>query len=318
MSRVKRIFAGLFGAGSLATWFFRETIKTWFFDHIVHMASPVLGILAEYGPPASFAVICVYLIGGFDRIINFFGETQPNEQNDIMSLRQLFMHIDPRVIMDEKVRDTTGREIADSCASGKLASWGRRIDRSRGRLSLTPIPPEHWQKIKYTYWFLHDEDAQPLDFNSYSGVPGVAPHQYADVRFNREQALKLWSAALQKPYPDTPLASFVTQVLGTAAWLSETPGQADRLLSLLSKIGQEAALSTVTVWGRKSNDLSAIVGLKNNLEPIPASYWTTHVVDEIQFLETKIGRTRHLWYTATNAFEDLHLSSSNIRNVKWS
>jgi hypothetical protein len=74
----------------------------------------------------------------------------------------------------------------------------------------------------------------------------------------------------EREFPDMSLEACVTSVLGTSNWYSGIPGQADRLLNVIEKIPQEAALSRLTLWGRR--DLGSgfsLVGIKNNLEPIP-------------------------------------------------
>ena len=92
--------------------------------------------------------------------------------------------------------------------------------------------------------------------------------------------------------PDMPLRVCVTSVLGTSSWYSGMPGQADRLLDLIGKLSQEAALSRLTVWGRRELGSGfSLVGIQNNLEPIVPEYWSNHLIDELQFLE-KEARTR--------------------------
>jgi hypothetical protein len=121
-------------------------------------------------------------------------------------------------------------------------------------------------------------------------------------------------AGSSNPSPDLTLKVYVEEILGTASWISSTPGQADRLLDLLSKIPQDAALSRLTVWGRKSmGGVFTMVGIENNLEPIPPSYWSNHVIDEIQFLEDRRGRTRTTLYDTSDSYEDLHLSRTQLK-----
>jgi hypothetical protein len=113
--------------------------------------------------------------------------------------------------------------------------------------------------------------------------------------------------------PDMTLMECVTSLLGTPNWYSGIPGQADRLLDLLQNLSQEAALSHLTIWGRRNigSGLS-MVGIKSNLEPIAPQYWSTHVIDEIQFLENREGRSRGILYETHDAFIDLHVCKQQI------
>lgn len=117
--------------------------------------------------------------------------------------------------------------------------------------------------------------------------------------------------------PDITLESCVASLLGTSNWYSQVPGQVDRLLDLLGKLSQEAALSHLTIWGRR--DLGSglsLVGLKNNLEPTTPEYWSNHKIDEIQFLKDRKGRSRGALYETSDAFIDLHPSSRQVEKIR--
>jgi hypothetical protein len=47
---------------AIVDWFTRETIKTVFFDRVVHTMSPNADALIEYGPPLAFAAVGLYLL----------------------------------------------------------------------------------------------------------------------------------------------------------------------------------------------------------------------------------------------------------------
>jgi hypothetical protein len=143
----------------------------------------------------------------------------------------------------------------------------------------------------------------------------VLASRWLRPKFHRKPAvaIQVSVAASEVPYPDLPLKEYVTAVLGTASWVGSTPGQADRLLDLLAQIPQKAALSRLTVWGRRSMGSGfALVGIQDNLEPIPSAYWSNHVIDEIRFLEDQRGRTRTTLYNTADSFEDLHLSRCEL------
>ena len=115
--------------------------------------------------------------------------------------------------------------------------------------------------------------------------------------------------------PDMTLEACVTSVLGTSNWYSGIPGQADRLLDLIGKLSQEAALSHLTIWGRR--DLGSgfsLIGIRNNLECIASGYWSTHVIDELRFLEHE-ARSRGSLYETNDAFTDLHVSKRQIEKL---
>src|SRR6266487_4084224 len=69
---LSRILGGLFSLGSIASWFCRETIKAWFFERVVHMSDPFIGSLVEYGPPAAFALLGLWLLGAHTKIFGAF------------------------------------------------------------------------------------------------------------------------------------------------------------------------------------------------------------------------------------------------------
>ena len=58
------ILAALSGIAFFASWFWRELVKTAFFDRVLHMVTPGTDALLEYGPPLAFAALTVYLLVG--------------------------------------------------------------------------------------------------------------------------------------------------------------------------------------------------------------------------------------------------------------
>ncbi len=58
----KNITTFLSAVFAVSTWFGRETIKAWFFDGVLHMVTPSNFLVFEYGPPAIFAVLTLYLL----------------------------------------------------------------------------------------------------------------------------------------------------------------------------------------------------------------------------------------------------------------
>jgi hypothetical protein len=109
------------------------------------------------------------------------------------SIRELFFHIRPDAIGDppSAVWEAVGRDVIDKFSTGQLKVWGRRIEDSR-RLSLAEIPAQEWQRAKFTYWFLKEDNGVSLNVDCYRPTRGSAPFQYADLRVCRAQALTVW------------------------------------------------------------------------------------------------------------------------------
>jgi hypothetical protein len=124
------------------------------------------------------------------------------------------------------------------------------------------------------------------------------------------------SARLERSSPDMSLKAAVTKLLGSPHWFNGEAVQAERVMDLLEMLPREAALSNITIWGRRSlGSGHTLFNIHNNLEPIPSGYWTTHMIDEIQFLENQESRSRGTLYETHDAFIDLHLSSRHLENI---
>ena len=59
---LRNMFAFLNGLAAMVTWFFRESIKSWFFDKVVHQMNPWESALIEYGIPVAFGGTCIWLL----------------------------------------------------------------------------------------------------------------------------------------------------------------------------------------------------------------------------------------------------------------
>jgi len=107
------------------------------------------------------------------------------------SIRELFLHIRPDLVdePDAELLKGVGKAIADQASIGALKTWGREITRDRRRLSLAPIPAEHWRDVHFTMWFLSNDDDGLDDIECKSAAE---VRHYASIKFNRRQALKIW------------------------------------------------------------------------------------------------------------------------------
>jgi hypothetical protein len=60
----RKVKGCLYAIGAVLLWFFRGTIESWFFDKILQIVEPHprWSDLVEYGPPAVFAGVALYLL----------------------------------------------------------------------------------------------------------------------------------------------------------------------------------------------------------------------------------------------------------------
>jgi hypothetical protein len=108
-----------------------------------------------------------------------------------MSIRDLFFHVHPHPFAGEEDKEAVGREVIEKFAIPLLSAWGQRIQSSR-RLPLTLIETSEWQRAKFTYWFLEEGNEQSMHVEVRPSVSGVLPHQYGNIRVNRQQAENIW------------------------------------------------------------------------------------------------------------------------------
>jgi hypothetical protein len=111
-----------------------------------------------------------------------------------MKFRELFFYLDPDVLNAErKAWHKVGREVLDGLSTGQLDCWGRRITSvRRGPLEL--VDRAYWAGAHLTYWFLK-EDGEQNDHARASTI--LANVEYADLRVNRAQVMRLWPNPLR-------------------------------------------------------------------------------------------------------------------------
>jgi len=108
-----------------------------------------------------------------------------------MSIRELFFHIHPEPFTDEPDKVSVGREVIEEFSIPRLSVWGQRLEGSK-RLPLAAIDSQEWQRAKFTYWFLDEGNEQSLHVECSPLMPGVLPHQYANLNVNRSKVETIW------------------------------------------------------------------------------------------------------------------------------
>lgn len=195
----------------------------------------ISNITDEYIAPVLVSAVVVWIIWHIFRWINKSPqdiepraatfETISKSLSPDWSLRDLFIHVDQDVLLEEKtLRDAVGREISDKCSSNHLQAWGKLI-RNGKRNSLAPIPREHWENVEYTFWFLKEDDGQSLEMRSASSQRGGAFREYAGILVNRAQALTIWTTP--NPVPLHEAARLMYEALRglTIAHIAEREGK---------------------------------------------------------------------------------------------
>ena len=122
-----------------------------------------------------------------------------------MTIRDLFLHIDPGVLeaapsQRELVRD----EVIETLSLARIKCWGRLVvatgwtDGSGVTSSpLTVILPTRWSMGRLTMSFLEEGSDQLIHFEG--GHPRGAPNHWADLRVNRAQVEAVWPPASAGP-----------------------------------------------------------------------------------------------------------------------
>jgi len=122
---------------------------------------------------------------------------RPKPQPD-MTIRDLFLHIDPGVLeaapsRRERVRD----EVIKALSLARIKCWGRLVvavgwTDGAGVTSspLTEILPTRWSMGRLTMSFLEKGADQLIHFEG--GHPRGAPNHWADLRVNRAQVEAVW------------------------------------------------------------------------------------------------------------------------------
>jgi hypothetical protein len=59
---IRHVFGAITAIAAGVWWVLRETFKAWFFERVIHMSVPYAEQLVEYGPPALFALLTLWLL----------------------------------------------------------------------------------------------------------------------------------------------------------------------------------------------------------------------------------------------------------------
>jgi hypothetical protein len=114
------------------------------------------------------------------------------------SIQELFYYLRPNLSPSGPTEfwDEVGGDVLDKLSSGELHAWGREIVRGPTTTfhGLALIDPAYWRTARFTYAFLLDEHER--DAHATQHGPSTLP-DYADLRVNRENAVKLWPHPLR-------------------------------------------------------------------------------------------------------------------------
>jgi hypothetical protein len=114
------------------------------------------------------------------------------------TIHELFYYLRPNLSPNGPTGlwDEVGSDVLDKLSSGELRAWGREIVRGATTIlhSLAPIDPGYWRAARLTYVFLLDDHER--DVHATQHAPSTLP-DYADLRVNRENAVKLWPHPLR-------------------------------------------------------------------------------------------------------------------------
>lgn len=106
---------------------------------------------------------------------------------------ELFYYLRPNISPNSTstLWDEVGSDVLDKLSSGQLHAWGREVVRGATTtfLSLTPIDRAYWRAARFNYVFLLDDHERDVHVTQH--LPSNLPN-YADLRINREDAVRLW------------------------------------------------------------------------------------------------------------------------------
>jgi len=153
-------------------------------------AGPKLPLTLEQGQMVVGALLLAAMFWWFHKQRLRFETPYPD-----MTIRDLFFHIDPHLLNDEKSGwSRVAREVQDALSVGRLQCWGRRIGQGapqpRHRSTIQEMERSVWATGDFTMWFLDEKNEQLTHF-----VSKPAPfenHEWADLRISKEQALRVW------------------------------------------------------------------------------------------------------------------------------
>jgi hypothetical protein len=197
---LKRILAIGTGSGSIASWFYREGLKAWFFDQVIHMTDPVLGYVVEFGPPLLLAGVTIWLLAngrsGFARGQN--QKPQPNMRLEdvvkrITGLQRLPAAIEPGStdIIDacELLREKALHDLIDVFGG---IGWRATRPADYDRMIRDRIPSNYWRDHQLdVIGFLGGDDHRGRTCDLAGDSSG---EDYYGIWFDKDQIDALWPA----------------------------------------------------------------------------------------------------------------------------
>jgi hypothetical protein len=203
-------------------------------------------------------------------------------------IHELFSHIDPDVLeikrgdADSHDRwDIVGDEIRDALALGRLAIWGRPVEKRPNALVeqrpvLRLIDRSYWHSGEFSYWFFDDTERR----REHTYVPhGSTLPQYTDLRVNRAEALAVWPAGhVSSERSNLPLLDLFKLAEKNYAW-DFTSSHSLHELDFLYGLRQDGSFGTLTFLGKTNRNSFESLTRNELLVQIHAEHWRDYEID---------------------------------------
>lgn len=197
---------------TLVLWFTKESIKSWFFDRVVHEINSYTALLIEYAPPTLFAAITIYLLGhGKVWGRKTTHSTKKGEsENHFVPIYKGVEYVSERIgdAAETQCYPTTLNALRQQAVNGALRMRGRKqLDTADGTCFSsvhTDIPKEYWEKSVLSYLTVSPEfknrDSHTNPETAYSwGPKGVHENnRYSSLLIEWNDLLRLWPNKLNE------------------------------------------------------------------------------------------------------------------------
>ena len=178
----KKIWGGLLIAGSIIDWLFRETIKAWVFDKVVHEMKPyektgyetILQYGVEYGVPILFFLIGVWLLlrkpkfadgsASFKKMAASVYPDHPNSpridlptqfRTSIIDFLKELQTNGLNMLGDNGAILEVVQWLRQGGVDGEIRFWGKLKPHNRQTIAkqsvLTDIPASHWEHFRINW-----------------------------------------------------------------------------------------------------------------------------------------------------------------------
>jgi len=117
------------------------------------------------------------------------------------------------------------------------------------------------------------------------------------------------------PLPNMSLEDVISDLLGKPYKFGDGVEVLKGTDTLLKVLGQEAAHSNITVWGRRGTS-DIFPSLQTNLVQIPSEFWETHQIDLLECLKSERGQTSSILNLHSHEYFDLAFNKAQLRYFK--